>query len=201
MMFDSGASEVIGEGVVWQGMVTPPAFLSEAEVCQVIREEAIARGVDLGLGGMLLIGVVPLPDVGSSTSYSGARKTWHGPFRLDGYDERIGAGFEYVSKEDIDQWTQQAMGEEARVAKYRFHQTANRLTASMQEQMRSSWGHIGIFYDPGTTFVDPQMMAHGMKRLISKRKGNIKSSSFASKCGIFWTGWRRRGSFSIKEGG
>ena len=154
MMFDSGASEVIGEGVVWQGMVTPPAFLSEAEACQVIREEAIARGVDLGQGEMLLIGDFPQPDVGSSTSYSGARKTWHGLFRLDGYDERIGAGFEYVSKEDIDQWTQQAMGEEARVAKYRFHQTANRLTASMQEQMRSSWGHIGIFYDPGTTFVD-----------------------------------------------
>ena len=153
-VFGSGPSEVIGDGIVRQGMVTPAAFLSEVEACQVIREEAMVRGLDLGQGSMILAGEFPLPDVGANPRYSAARKTWHGQLRLDGYNEQIGAGFEYVSKEDIDQWTQQAAGEDACMAMYRFHQTANRLTESMQEQIRDSWGHIGVFYDPGTTFVD-----------------------------------------------
>ena len=82
-VFGSGPSEVIGDGIVRQGMVTPAAFLSEAEACQVIREEAMVRGLDLGQGSMILAGEFPLPDVGAHPRYSAARKTWHGQLRLD----------------------------------------------------------------------------------------------------------------------
>lgn len=153
-LFGSNLSKVMGDGIVRQGMVTPPAFLSESEACQIIREEAEARGLCLGQGEMILSGDFPVPDVAASATYSAAQRTWNGQLRMDGYDDQAGAGFEYVSKEDIDQWVEQATGEEACVAQYRFDQTAHRLTEAMQDQQRSSWGHIGIFYDPGTTFVD-----------------------------------------------
>ena len=149
--FARGDGEVIGAGD-WAGMIQVPAFLSEQEAARIVREEAQAWGLHLeGEGEMVITGDFPLPAVAYTADYGDTRKTWQGQLQLDGYDEKKKVAFEYVSKEDIDQWAQQAVDGNARVEMYRFYQTAYRLTESMQAQLRDSGAYMGVFYDPGTT--------------------------------------------------
>ena len=153
--FTGGAGTVIGEGD-WVGMIQPPAFLSEQEAGQIIREEAEARGVCFGdHGTKVMTGEFPIPAVAFAGNYGDTLKTWQGQLQLDGYDEQKNVAFEYISKEDIDQWARQAAGGNSCVEMYRFHQTASRLTESMKDQLRGRQEHVGVFYDPGTTNVGP----------------------------------------------
>ncbi len=153
--FTGGDGTVIGEGD-WVGMIQPPAFLSEQEAGQIIREEAEARGVCFGAQGTkVMTGEFPLPAVAFAENYGDTLKTWQGQLMLDGYDGQKNVAFEYISREDIDQWARQAADDHSCVEMYRFHQTAYRLSECMRNQMHDKQEHIGVFYDPGTTNIGP----------------------------------------------
>ena len=155
-LFERGEGRVYGDG--WVGMVAPAAFLSEQEACQIIFEEAEARGLHFEMKGEKeLIGDFPIPNSRPDTLYYTGEKpeTWHGALILDGYHAGQNVGFEYISKEDIEDWSQAKLFEGELLSFYRFHDTGENLAESLRKQMDEDWGRIGILYDPGTIAVQP----------------------------------------------
>lgn len=155
-LFERGEGRVYGDG--WVGMVAPAAFLSEQEACQIIFEEAEARGLHFEMKGEKeLIGDFPIPNSRPDTFYYTGEKpeTWHGALILDGYHAGQNVGFEYISKEDIENWSQAKLFEGELLSFYRFHDTGENLAESLRKQMDEDWGRIGILYDPGTIAVQP----------------------------------------------
>ena len=149
-----------GEGIVrvyggagWVGAIQPPAFLSEQEACQIIREEAEARGIHFASEGTkTLNGRFPVTEFQMDRP-SPDGETWHGNLALDGYDTEKGVGFEYISKTDIEQWSQTDMQADETSSLYDFSGAGLMLSRSIREQMDEDWGKIGILYDPGTVYV------------------------------------------------
>ncbi len=149
-----------GEGIVygdgWVGMVAPAAFLSEQEACQIIREEAEARGLRFEAGvEKKLVGDFPMPDTQPDPIYYTGEKAniWHGELILDGYHPEKKEGFEYISKDDIEEWAKAKLFEDELLGLYRFHKTGEDLAASLGQQTDDEWRRIGILYDPGTITV------------------------------------------------
>lgn len=95
-IFDHGE----GRGSYGCVSVAPPVFLSEEEAIQVIREEAMLQGVDFSSSETITEAVLPITNEFGDDKF--ADKTKQGALELDGYDTKLGIGFEYVSKEDFD---------------------------------------------------------------------------------------------------
>ena len=152
--FTGGAGTVIGEGD-WVGMIQPPAFLSEQEARQIIREEAEARGVHFGAEGTkTLSGYFPMTEFQLDSPGISEGETWQGDLALDGYDAEKGVGFEYISKTDIEQWSKTNVRADDKTSSvYDFSGAGLLLSRSIREQMDEDWGRIGILYDPGTVYV------------------------------------------------
>ncbi len=116
--------------------VAPPVFLSEEEALQVIREEAEAQGIDFS-GTKTLAGTFPAANLYGDKTLEDA--TWKGELELDGYDEALGFGFEFVSRQDLIDW--QVQGNIASsVESYDLKTTAERLAAVAE--------NTAVFYDP-----------------------------------------------------
>ena len=116
--------------------VAPPVFLSEEEALQVIREEAEAQGIDFS-GTRTLTGTFPATNLYGDKTLEDA--TWKGELELDGYDEALGFGFEFVSRQDLIDW--QVQGNIASsVESYELKATAERLAAAAE--------NMAVFYDP-----------------------------------------------------
>ena len=143
----------VGEG--WVGMIQPPAFLSEQEARQIIREEAEARGVHFGAEGTkTLSGYFPMTEFQLDSPGISEGETWQGDLVLDGYDAEKGVGFEYISKTDIEQWSKTNVRADDKTSSvYDFSGAGLLLSRSIREQMDEDWGRIGILYDPGTVYV------------------------------------------------
>ncbi len=143
----------VGEG--WVGMIQPPAFLSEQEAGQIIREEAEARGIRFGAEGTkTLSGYFPMTEFQLDSPGIPEGETWQGDLALDGYDAEKGVGFEYISKTDIEQWSKTNVRADDRTSSiYDFSNAGLLLSRSIREQMDEDWGRIGILYDPGTVYV------------------------------------------------
>lgn len=117
--------------------VAPPVFLSEEEAAQVIRQEAEAMGVRFDRTKSIE-GTFPATDLNSNEKLKDA--TWQGQLQLDGYDEALDIGFEFVSKNDVVEW--QKIGDVmSSVESYDMLGTAERLAGTSK--------NLAVFYDPG----------------------------------------------------
>lgn len=133
-IFEHGA----GRGSYGCESVAAPVFLSEEEAAQVIREEALLQGVDFS-GTKSIHGEFPATSLYSYIEKESDPGTRWGTLELDGYDETLGIGFEYVSKQDVIDW-QKDDKIKASVEGYDIKGTAERLADAVD--------NIAVFYDP-----------------------------------------------------
>ncbi|WP_195984031.1 hypothetical protein [Clostridium sp. D33t1_170424_F3] len=127
-----------GRGAYGCVSVAAPVFLSEEEAAQVIREEALLQGVDFS-GTKSIYGEFPATSLYSFLEEESDPGTWKGTLELDGYDEALGIGFEYVSKQDVIDWLKDDKAL-ASVESYDIKGTAERLADAVD--------NIAVFYDP-----------------------------------------------------
>lgn len=127
-----------GRGSFGCESVAAPVFLSEEEAAQVIREEALLQGVDFS-GSKSIHGEFPATSLYSFLEEEPDPGTWRGTLELDGYDEVLGIGFEYVSKQDVIDWLKDDKTL-ATVESYDMKGTAERLADAVD--------NVAVFYDP-----------------------------------------------------
>ena len=125
----------IGRGSYGCESVAPPVFLSEEEAAQVIREEALLQGVDFS-GQKTIEAELPVTNLYGDEQFqnSSVRST----LELDGYDEALGIGFEFVSQKDVVSWKQDG-NMASSVENYEMKDASERLHAD----------NTAVFYDPG----------------------------------------------------
>lgn len=135
--------------------VAPPAFLSEEEAFDVIREEVEKAGIQLAQGGIALHGI-GIPETNLFVDYGpdGKRiepplKTRKGDLVLDGYDEARKIAVEFVSVEDVKSWHAQG-GMMSTVEAYNTHSTAEALQKGLE--LNREGVTTGVFYDPVSDF-------------------------------------------------
>jgi len=108
----------------------------------VIREEAAATGVSFS-GAWSIEGTFPATNLYGDEQLK--NDAWTGTLELDGYDERLAIGFEFVSKDDVIAW-QKTGNQWSSVEEYEMKDTAERLAASMF--------NVAVFYDPGENWAN-----------------------------------------------
>lgn len=116
--------------------VAPPVFLSEEEAAQVIREEALLQGVDFS-GSKSIEGKFPSTNLYGDERYK--NEFWEGALQLDGYDEKLGVGFEFISGSDVSDW-QKTGNIVSTVSDYDMKGTARRMADNIE--------NTALFYDP-----------------------------------------------------
>lgn len=132
-----------GEGMGSYGCVSvaPPVFLSEEEAAQIIREEASRYGIQFDADKTEASPKLPYTDLNAGFGEEAPRnRTYSGSIDLDGYDEKAGVGFEFVSVEDIRQWQDPERGAMVSVDSYDTKGTAERLSKELS--------NVAVFYDP-----------------------------------------------------
>ncbi|ATW28185.1 hypothetical protein [Candidatus Formimonas warabiya] len=139
--------------------VAPPSFLSEEEAYDVIQEEAEKYGIVFERDAFELKGVeIPetkyyLKPEGESQEFSQRGEeidsTRRGDLSLDGYDESRKIGFEFVSREDYEQWSKEQTIRSS-VDDFDFSSTAKMLRQGTDG--KNGEVHLGIFYNPMTPY-------------------------------------------------
>ncbi|OQB20347.1 MAG: hypothetical protein BWY11_02487 [Firmicutes bacterium ADurb.Bin182] len=121
--------------------VAPPVFLSEEEAAQVIREEAELYGIDFSGNKTLQDISLPVPDLNGFEANQKPLPSVTGDLELDGYDEDSRIGFEFVSVEDVREWSSLGNSEiRSSVEVYDTKTTADALSLSVE--------NTAVFYDP-----------------------------------------------------
>ncbi|KUO50245.1 MAG: hypothetical protein APF76_11070 [Desulfitibacter sp. BRH_c19] len=129
--------------------VAPPSFLSEEEAFDVIQAEAGKYNIVFERKALDLKGV----EIPETKFYLGDGKaidaTRRGDLTLDGYDASKKIGFEFVSREDYEQW-QKKQDIRSSVDDFDFLSTAKLL----QQGTNGKNGdfNLGIFYNPMTPY-------------------------------------------------
>lgn len=147
-----------GTGSFGCDSVAPPAFLSEEEAYQIIRDEAMKRGIYLERTNELLKDIqipvtymfplnhIPNPDNPDEFIPVYPSKTKNaGNLALDGYQESKKIGFEFVSVDDFKGW-QEKSDTWASVEEYKVLDAAKTLREGIAEKTNNKY--IGVFYDP-----------------------------------------------------
>lgn len=125
----------VGRGSFGCVSVAPPVFLSEEEAMQVIREEAAAQGVYFD-SQKTISGTFPGTDLSGTVEEPAS---WQGNLKLDGYDETLNIGVEFISTSDISEWHQDT-GVYSSVESYSALKTAEALSDATE--------NVAVFYDP-----------------------------------------------------
>ncbi|MDF2673838.1 MAG: hypothetical protein K0R09_2103 [Clostridiales bacterium] len=138
--------------------ISPPSFLSEEEAFQVIQEEGKKFGISFEKEGLNIENVSipetkyflkPEEQVEGNKSYKDnggvidSSKT--GDLKLDGYDSVKKIGYEFVSREDYDNWKVEE-GIYSSVQDFDFLSTANLLRDGLLKN--NGEASIGVFYNP-----------------------------------------------------
>jgi hypothetical protein len=131
-----------GRGSYGCDSVSPPVYLSEDEAAQVIREVAREYGVDFSGSGTKKSDNLPYTNI-FDFGEEKTTDTYSGEFVLDGYDEKLGIGYEFVSQQDVKDWNLEG-DMHSTVESYDMHGTAERLATAVPE--------TAVFYDPGANF-------------------------------------------------
>lgn len=130
-----------GRGSFGCDSVLPPVYLSEDEAAQVIRETAMEYGVQFSRKSEKTVESKKLP----YTNIYGAEMddTYKGTLALDGYDDTLKIGFEYVSQSDVAEWHKDT-DMMSSVETFDMKGTAERLTDALTG--------TAVFYDPGMDY-------------------------------------------------
>lgn len=166
--------------------VAPPSFLSEEEAYEVIQEEAEKYGIAFERDALELKGVgIPetkyyLKSAGESSKNNAQGgevidSTRKGDLALDGYDESKKIGFEFVSREDYDQWSKEQTARSS-VDDFDFLSTAKMLQQGTDGKTGDV--NLGIFYNPMTPYEE-------LKKLVIERNDfeelGLKTKELASE--------------------
>jgi len=153
-----------GRGATGCIVMSPPAFLSEEEAMQVIREEMAAKGVRLGTKQTTLAGVTagrvvwsvpPATPVGATNVTKPAlpvAEIKQEPFKVDAADAKKGVFVEFLSERDADRWDLVRQKEEGKwsggtVHSYDLPKTAAYMAERVKRQAIEKL-YFGAFYDP-----------------------------------------------------
>ncbi|MCX7747283.1 MAG: hypothetical protein N2645_10385 [Clostridia bacterium] len=175
-----------GEGLGGFGCVSvlPPAFLSEDEAYQVIREEMQRYGIEIKDGDHKIKdtwipdtniyprfdnGVIE-PDDQNNEKDGGVTKVkvvakpksekeeYHiDDLQLDGYDKDKKIGFEFVSTHDYISWKKDQSGITSSVESYNLLSAAKTLRNGLGENVKGET--IAVFYDPIASMPVDDMMS------------------------------------------
>lgn len=149
-----------GRGSFGCDSVAPPSFLSEEEAFQVIQEEANKYGINFKKEALLLSGVsVPetkfyLNSEANSKDGGAINSTRTGSLKLDGFDEEKKIAFEYISRNDYEEW-QVNQSVRSSVDDYDFLSTAKLLQKGLKNKNQDA--SIGVFYNPMERLSDEQI--------------------------------------------
>lgn len=153
-IFDYGS----GRGSFGCMSIAPPSFLSEEEAFQVIQEEGKKYGINFNKDGLELKNInIPetkyflkpeeVKEGSSSFKEKGGiiENIKIGDLKLDGYDDEKKIAFEFVSREDYDNWHSEE-GVWSSVQDFDFLSVAS----ALRNGLENSNGHlsIGVFYNP-----------------------------------------------------
>lgn len=145
-VIDHGA----GRGSFGCMSIAPPSFLSEEEAYQVIQEEGKKYGITFEKNNLELKDV-GIPETKYYLKYDeedtgevidSSRK---GDLTLDGYDEEKKIGFEFISREDYENWHVD-QGIRSSVDDFDFLSTARVLRDGLLNKNDDT--SIGVFYNP-----------------------------------------------------
>jgi hypothetical protein len=158
-IFEHGA----GRGATGCIVMSPPAFLSEEEALQVIREEMAAKGVKLGTNQTLVAGItvervvwpVPVAPTGATKVTKPAGPTFQikqEPLKADAADPKKKVFVEFLSERDGDRWDGERSKEEGTrswgsVRSYDLRKTAAYVAKKVKRQATDKL-YFGAFYDP-----------------------------------------------------
>jgi len=143
-----------GRGASGCVVVAPPAFLSEEEALQVIREELAKAGIQLGQG-------MPLPEVtveyeDPNMRWMRSSEDWLGdppatvtrPGELTAVDRKRRVGIAYINTKDCSHFSG---GYWSSVSSYDTKGLAQSVADALTEQAKRDL-RIGVFYDPLETW-------------------------------------------------
>jgi hypothetical protein len=139
-----------GRGAFGCDAVTAPVFLTEDEARQVIQNEAKKAGLKFAPDALTLspatIPVMP------KAYFCGSRDprepaTRKGDLTLDGYDQKHGVAYEFVSQGDYSSWESQDSTCISTVYSYDLKGAAEALRKGLMADQHPV--RIGIFYEPG----------------------------------------------------
>lgn len=161
-----------GEGRGFYGCVAvaPPAFLSEDEAFDVISEEAKREGITFEKNALVFENVkMPKPYMFDDPQVDEKKEEKMGTVKanltLDGFDETKKIGFEFVSNDDIQDWSGRGKDVHTPNDVYRFLATAKVLSKSIKN--RTGDKTVAVFYDPNYKFDSKEV-----KDIINKYKHN-----------------------------
>jgi hypothetical protein len=144
-----------GRGVTGCIVVSPPAFLSEEEAMQIIREELFKQGIQLKAGGTLESVLIPSRELRHGIEVVDGKnrekitivvRPGKGvPLKLDGVDSEKKIEVEFISKENYhDRGGPSSMSS---VQRYDFKEVAQYVAEQVNKQDKEPV-YFGIFYDP-----------------------------------------------------
>ena len=145
-LFEHGA----GRGAFGCVMVTPPAFISEAEALAVINEIAKGYGLKFSDAGKARFSNVLRP----ATELSSSDDTTRLPraevyitLTADFCDDKKGVAIEYVSIDDVKEWSVRPSG--STLEQYETKDAAEQLSEALEDAlpMDASFA-AGVLYDP-----------------------------------------------------
>lgn len=153
-IFDYGS----GRGSFGCMSIAPPSFLSEEEAFQLIQEEGKKYGINFNRDGLEIKNVnIPetkyflRPEEVKEGSNSFKEKSGIienikiGDLKLDGYDDEKKIAFEFVSREDYDNWHSEE-GVWSSVQDFDFLSAASALRNGLENSNGDI--SIGVFYNP-----------------------------------------------------
>ncbi|MEI8311789.1 MAG: hypothetical protein WCH98_13640 [Verrucomicrobiota bacterium] len=144
-----------GQGAFGCVAVSPPVFLTEAEAREVIEEESRKAGVEFSGRGHILNGVaLPVTDEFAfldrmdqkSGKKKAGKKSQTGDLELDGWNDRLQAGYEFVALSDFEAWESKDSGRMCTVSEYDMLDAAKRLQAGLGAAKQT--GAVAVFYEP-----------------------------------------------------
>jgi hypothetical protein len=152
-----------GRGAFGCVVVNPPVFLSEDEAQQVIRDEAKKAGIEFKDTQLTFTGVMtPVTNRFDFIAKENAAeeagrqpkekpqppkpKTQKCDLSLDGYDEKHGIAYEFVSDDDFNCWETRKPGLSCTVSRYDFKATAEVLARGLAGVNDKKI--VGFFYEP-----------------------------------------------------
>jgi len=152
-----------GRGAIGCVVVSPPAFLSEEDGMQIIREELAKHGVKLGAGATLDDVTVPLrreearlidePGGKKRVEQKIVEDTKHArPLKLDGTDPAKKVAVEFVSQKDYFQLG--GTGSNSTVQDFDFKGVAESVAKQVKSQGKQRL-YVGLFYDPAVGIMPP----------------------------------------------
>jgi len=146
-----------GKGAFGCVAVSPPVFLTEADACEVIEEEARKAGVELSERGHKLSGVeIPITDpfafLAEEDQRNGKKPAkptptfQKGDLPLAGWNSKLRVGYKFLSSKDFEDWEIKDSSVNCSVSEYNLLETAKRLQTGLQKGKET--GAVVVFYEP-----------------------------------------------------